>query len=359
MNIGLLIYGSLDTISGGYLYDRKLVAYLKEQGDQVEILSLPWRNYPRHLLDNFSSSLRGRLRALDVDVLIQDELNHPSLAWLNAAFQTPYPIVSLVHHLRCYETRSTWKNAIYRRVEGRYLDSVDGFIFNSQTTLEAVEEISALKRRPWVIATPAGDRFDPHIEAAEIEARAWQDGPLRLLFVGNLIPRKGLHNVIGALSHLESGMCTLDVVGGYDSDPRYTHHIFQQVHDSGLQEDIRFHGSQVDDALAKLIHAGQVLVVPSTYEGFGIVYLEGMGFGLPAIGTNSGAAKEIITHDESGYLIQPGDEAGLATILEDLYLARGKLTSLGIAARSRYMQFPGWQVSMERIRSFLYEMISL
>ena len=49
MNIGVLIYGSLDTISGGYLYDRKLVEYLQRQGDVVEIISLPWRNYARHL----------------------------------------------------------------------------------------------------------------------------------------------------------------------------------------------------------------------------------------------------------------------------------------------------------------------
>ena len=52
MKIGLIIYGSLDTLSGGYLYDRKLVEYLRSQGDTGEIISLPWRNYPVHWLDN-------------------------------------------------------------------------------------------------------------------------------------------------------------------------------------------------------------------------------------------------------------------------------------------------------------------
>ena len=52
MRIGLVIYGSLDTISGGYLYDRKLVEFLLHHGDQVEIISLPWRDYTRHLMDN-------------------------------------------------------------------------------------------------------------------------------------------------------------------------------------------------------------------------------------------------------------------------------------------------------------------
>jgi hypothetical protein len=64
MRVGLLIYGSLDTISGGYLYDCKLVEHLRQQGDQVEIISLPWRNYLRHLGDNLSSGLLQRLKSL-------------------------------------------------------------------------------------------------------------------------------------------------------------------------------------------------------------------------------------------------------------------------------------------------------
>ena len=99
MKIGFLIYGSLDTLSGGYLYDRKLVEYLRAQGDEVETISLPWRNYATHLTDN----LHFRLPA-DLDLLIQDELNHPSLLSANTALRT-YPVISLVHHLRCSEQR--------------------------------------------------------------------------------------------------------------------------------------------------------------------------------------------------------------------------------------------------------------
>ena len=49
MRIGLIIYGSLDTLTGGYLYDRLLVEHLRRQGDHVDIISLPWRTYGRHL----------------------------------------------------------------------------------------------------------------------------------------------------------------------------------------------------------------------------------------------------------------------------------------------------------------------
>jgi len=74
MRVGLVIYGSLDTLSGGFLYDRMLVERLRSAGDQVEIMSLPWRSYAHQLSDNWSPSLRRRLRDVRLDVLLQDEV---------------------------------------------------------------------------------------------------------------------------------------------------------------------------------------------------------------------------------------------------------------------------------------------
>ena len=355
MRVGLLIYGSLDTISGGYLYDRKLVEYLRAEGDEVEIISLPWRNYSRHLLDNFSRQLLRKCLNLEIDVLIQDELNHPSLAWLNNRLQVPFPIIALVHHLRSDELRPSWQNTLYHQVERRYLNSVDGFIFNSQTTKNAVAKVSPINQRPWVIATPAGDRFDPKIEATEIAARAQQPGPLRVIFIGNLIPRKGLHILIESISQLEPGCCNLDVVGSFDTNSDYTQHIFQKVKQGELETSIRFHGVQSDEVVADLLKNSQVLVVPSSFEGFGIVYLEGMSFGLPAIGTTKGAASEIIILEKNGYLIKPEDSTELAAVLRDLYRDRDLLSALGVAAQQRYRQFPVWEQSMAKIHSFLLD----
>ncbi len=89
MQLGLIIYGTLDTISGGYLYDRQLVHYLERQGDQVTLISLPWTRYGRHLLHNFDPALQRQLWRSSFDLLLQDELNHPSLFWLNQAVAAP------------------------------------------------------------------------------------------------------------------------------------------------------------------------------------------------------------------------------------------------------------------------------
>ena len=342
MRLALLIYGSLETISGGYLYDRMLVEYLQRQGDQVEIISLPWRNYARHLCDNLARSLFKQLDQLRVDVLLQDELNHPSLFWVNRRLDGAVPIVSIVHHLRSSELRPSWQNAFYREIERSYLASVAGFIFNSQTTRGVVQGL-VQRAKPFVVAFPAGDRLSPHISEDAIARRAFQPGPLRLFFLGNVIPRKGLHTLLAALNMLPRDAWQLSVAGRLDIDRPYTQSIRRQVAGSGLSGQVTFLGALADEALGEQIRASHVLVVPSSYEGFGIAYLEGMGLGLPAIATSGGAAGEIITHGRDGFLIEPGDVEALSDCLRELSADRQRLLALSLAARQRFAVHPGWE----------------
>jgi len=361
MRLGLIIYNSLDTLSGGYLYDRQLVAHLRRQGDHVEIISLPWRSYARHLLDNFSSKLLQQLQRLSVDVLLQDELNHPSLFQLNRHLRerVPYPLISIVHHLRSSEARPAWQNRFYHLIEHRYLSGVDGFIFNSQTTRQAVrdclEDQKPLSQN--VVAYPSGDRLEPRISNQAIVARADAPGALQLAFLGNVIPRKGLHTLLGALSRLPEPQtnCSwnLKVIGSLEVDPSYAERMRRLVDRYGFGEKVQFLGVLDDHMLTKQLSSSHVLVVPSSYEGFGIVYLEGMGFGLPAIATSAGAAGEIITSGKDGFIIPPEDESALAHRLEELIQDRERLQSMSLAARQRYEAQPTWEASMQRVRSFL------
>jgi glycosyltransferase involved in cell wall biosynthesis len=353
MKIGLLIYGSLDTLSGGYLYDRKLVEYLRAQGDEVRILSLPWRNYVAHLADNLTFRLpRG------LDVLIEDELNHPSLIAANLRRSgIRYPVVSLVHHLRSSERRPAWQNALYRFVERRYLQTVDGFIFNSQTTRAVVTGLVG-EIRPVLVAYPPTDRFGNGLSETQVRARALEPGPLRLLFLGNVIPRKGLHTILKALS--AQGGSTgdrppfrLDVVGSLSSDPLYAREMQAFSGRHCPPGSVHFHGALDHSPLLEKLRQAQVLVVPSSYEGFGIVYLEGMSFGLPAIGSTAGAAAEIIDPDQTGYLVPPENDAALARYLSALEADRALLARLSLNALRRYQSQPRWDQTAGEIRMFL------
>jgi glycosyltransferase involved in cell wall biosynthesis len=356
MRIGLVIYGTLDTISGGYLYDRKLVEYLRHAGDAVQIISLPFRNYAAHLSDNFSSDLLNRLRDARVDVLLQDELNHPSLFQLNRKLRVVAraPIIAIVHHLRSSETHPALQYLFYRWIERQYLARVGGFIFNSNTTRDAVSQMLGGELTSFVVAHPAGNQFDPQMDSAAIIQRARTRGALRIAFIGNLIPRKGLHTLLDALARLPRDAATLTIIGNPNVDARYTAQIREQIKSLRLNN-ARLVGAIQDDALANILSASHLLIVPSDYEGYGIVYLEGMSFGLPAIGTTSGAASEIIANGVNGFLIAPNDAAMLAEHIATLQRDRQLLAQMGCAARARYLEQPRWDESMSRVRSFLLE----
>jgi glycosyltransferase involved in cell wall biosynthesis len=309
-------------------------------------------------LDNLSGVLRRKLENLRADVLLQDELNHPSLFWVNRRLRgrVAFPIVSIVHHLRSSEEHPAWLLPLYRRVESGYLKSVDGFIYNSRTTRQVVERLVG-EGLPGVVAHPAGDRLDPRIGDAEIAARAREPGPLQIFFLGNLIPRKGLHTLLEALSRIPREDWRLTVAGSLEMNPEYARQMRERVEVAGLSGQVTFCGPLDEAALMDAMRAHHVMALPSTYEGFGIAYLEGMGFGLPAIAGTAGGAVEIITDGEDGFLAPPNDPLALADRLRQLAEDRDRLLQMSLAARGRYLAHPTWEQTGARIRRFLLEIV--
>ncbi len=361
MRIGLIIYGSLDTLTGGYLYDRMLATYLQERGNTVEIVSLPPAGYPRHLLHNVSSRFFQRVMALQVDVLLQDELNHPSLFMLNRRLQgrVAFPTVSIVHHARCCELHPVWQNAVYRQIERWYLSSVDGYIFNSETTRTQVDRLLSgvsVREGRSIVAHPGCDRLHVRTSDTQIKERA-SDETLRLLFVGSIIPRKRLHVLVQTLALLPDDLWTLTVIGNPDAQPAYTRRVLRQLERKNLVGRVSFEGAATDAELSRHLSTSHVLVIPSAYEGYGIVYAEGMSCGLPAIGAMDGGAQEIIVHGQNGFLVPPNDASSLKRYLTELITDRERLLTMSLNARKHYESLPTWQESMHSIQLFLDTLI--
>ncbi len=348
---GLIIYGSLDTLSGGYYYDRQMVRALRQRSHTVRVFSLPSGPYARQLQRSFSPAVRRRLREAggEIDAWIVDELCHPSLAW--GLSSLPGRKVVLVHHLRASESHPRPLMPLYRQVERRFLRQAEAFIFNSAATRESVRALLGGPLPPAVEALPAADRFQVALDAEFIRRRAQAPGPLRVLFLGNLIPRKGLDTLLRALTHLPKNSVSLSVVGDSAIDPRYARRVRAAA--AAQDRPIRFYGRLEDERLQALLTQSQVLAVPSQYEGFGIVYLEGMAFGLPAIGSARGGAREIITPEVDGWLLPPGDDRALAGYLSRLHNDRALLARMSLAALRRYRRHPTWEESMARLCRFL------
>ncbi len=358
MKIGLIIYGSLENLSGGYLYDRKVVEFLQAAGDQVEIVPLPWRNYPRHLLDNFDPDLIARLACIAPDVILEDELNHPSLFLANRRLRARVnaPLVSIVHHLRASEEHPAWVRPLYRWVEGRYLASVDSFVFNSQTTRASVAALLG-GPAPGIVAHPAADHL-PLPSRTEtdrlIAARQERTGPMEILFVGNVIPRKGLHLLLDALTQLDPDRWRLHVVGAHNVDSAYAARLERRIDALGLTHHVILWGRLPDQDLVLRYQEADVLAVPS-YEGFGIVYLEAMAFGVPVLASTAGAAGELVLHGEHGFLTDPRDVDALASHLARLLADAPLRAAMGRRARRRFERHPTWRQTAARIREHLEE----
>lgn len=353
MRVGLIISGDVETLSGQPLYARHLVAYLQGCGDSVEVFPVPRAGYARLLLGNLSGDLVQRVRAAQLDVLLQDEMAHPALLRVNRQLRGVVPIVALVRRLRSAE------QDFYRSIERRYLASIDGFICQSETTQQAVSHLldrTELARS--VVVPPGGDRFDQQVTPAVIQQRAsqGQPGPLRLVFVGDVIKRKGLLILLEALLKSPPGMCQLTVVGNTDLDAlhlRVVYHLLMVTNITG----VTLTGVIRNEELARILAQSHVVVIPSEYAGGGAAYLEGMGFGLPAIGTTSGAAKEIISNGVNGYLVPPHDPTTLAERLQSLAADREKLAQMSSAAHEQFLTRPTWNDSMARVRQTLMDWI--
>ncbi len=357
MDIGLIIYGRLDTLTGGYIYDRILVEHLRRRGHRVDVISLPPALYARQLLDNFSKKLLLRLVSADCELLLQDGLNHPSLFRMNHRLRaiSNIPTVALVHQVKCRQPRNSILNRLYEAVERPYLDSVDAFIFNSVTTRRTVERLTG-RRQPSIVAFPAGDRLGCLASADQIGSRARSPGPLRLIFVGNVLPNKGLLPLLQALRKLSCQTWHLTVVGSLDMHRRYVRQVKKLIAAENLQHQAALVGPRDGPELASLLSRSHIFVMPYSHEGFGMAHLEAMGFGLPVVGSAGGAVKEYVIPEQNGYLIEPGDGEKTAVCLKQLDGDRQLLIKLSRAALQTFHKHPRWIDTVKAVDRFLIDL---
>ena len=140
-------------------------------------------------------------------------------------------------------------------------------------------------------------------------------------------------------------------------DTDYVNQIMRRVRRSGLIDRIEFLGPLDENDLKQIMEDSHIMVMPSSYEGFGIAYLEGMGFGLPAIASTAGGAVEIISPGENGFLVPPDNADLLRAYLLEVIADRELLADMSLAALERYQCHPTWEDTTKRIRNFLVNLL--
>lgn len=358
MHLALIIYGRLDNLTGGWLYDRLLVENLRARGHTVDVIALEQRGYVRNLADNFSRSIYRRLVAKNCHVLLQDGLVHPSLVRLNRLIKRTHSLalVTIVHQVLGCQPLPRIRQMLCRAGERRYFKSVDGFIFNSATTRANVEALVG-RQNTAVVASPGGDRLGCLSDETQIDDRSRREGPLQLISVCNLTPNKGVLPVIKGLSRLPAEIWRLELVGSLTMDRTYVSRIKSLIARLGLEDRIEMPGPLDGDKLVEKLKASHVFVLPFSYEGFGIAGLEAMAWGLPVVGSSRGALKGYIQDGINGVLIQPGDIEALTRQVRKLHDDRKRLAAYGRAALKTFHGQPTWQDCFQSINTFLLSLV--
>ncbi len=359
MKIALVIYGDINQRSGGYAYDRKLVDYFISRGASVEILSLPQSSYGPSLFLNGNKHVQNLLLSWDGDLMIQDELVHPSLFLLNSKLKKKgIKIVGLVHHLRQREDHpGIFKTLIYTPVERLYLKSLQGFVFNSRTSQKDVETLLSCSC-PGPIATPGFELPQNLLSRESVPGISPTSSPdfiksprtlgiLKILFVGSLIPRKNLLVLLKALADWMYPHWSLTVVGE-GPDNAYNRRCRKLA--KKLGDKVSFLGYLAPAELHEVYGTHHILTLPSDYEGFGMVYLEAMAQRCIPLGGKWGGAAEVI--GDAGVLVAPGDKGEILAAL-DFLTTYPDWEKQQEKARLRALSFDTWDRSFSKVWDYL------
>jgi glycosyltransferase involved in cell wall biosynthesis len=360
MHIALVVYGSLDQISGGFIYDRSLVGALRSLGHEVDVFGLRWDGYFTAVARSFMFDRPSRRPwapdAPTYDAVIQDELVHPSVFLRNRDVDGGAPrgrvLLALVHNLRSRQPGEALAG-FKARVERRYLATVDGLICVCAATLADARALGA-SGLPAVVIHPGRDHVTPNVDEHVIDERSGAPGPLRVLHAAAVTRSKGLHRLLDALARAPGLEFTLDVVGRQPS-PRYSREIRRQVRRLGFEAQVRFHGERTGADLAALFRRSHVLALPSDREAYSLSCLEALGFGLPVLAPSSGGMSEMIEHRREGFLLDPDDIGAWAGALRALAEDRGALRAMAGTALTRYRAHRTWRQAADDAAAFIAE----
>jgi glycosyltransferase involved in cell wall biosynthesis len=336
--VAFAVPGDLATPTGGYAYDRRMIAELGDLGWQIDLLDLgegfPWPN------DTTRAAARLRLLALPAGrSIVIDGLALGVLPEAAAELAGRNPLLALVHHPLALEHGLLPEQAdTLRTSERAALAAVQRVVVTSSATARLVAADYGVPAERITIARPGSDPAPP--------AQGSNDGVVRLLSVGAIVPRKGFDVLMAALATLPDLPWRLTIAGDRTRDRNAAARLDADIARQGLENRVAVLGAVSPQRLAALYAEADAFVLASRFEGYGMAYAEAVAHGLPVIGSNSGAIPDTVLPD-AGLLVAPGDIPALADALRRVIGDTGLRQRLASAARAAAPQLPTWRQSAE------------
>ena len=184
--------------------------------------------------------------------------------------------------------------------------------------------------------TIAGDLFRPDRVSTTLKPErplpAKRDGVVRVMFLGQLVERKGLHVLVEAFARVHDASELL-MAGGDWNAAGYPAHVKALARSAGVESRIHFENHRRD--VGALLSTADIFVLPSLSEARPRSVIEAMSLGLPVVASDTGGLPSLVAHEETGLLVQPGSRASLADALDRLIRSPALRDRMGAAGRRR------------------------
>ena len=304
-----LVPGSLRQLTGGYLYDARMVDALLSRGWRVDVHELsgvfPQGDHvARKSLVDALASLPDNARVLVDGLLLGGLSKQAEHHWRRLR------VIVLVHHPVSKEPGlpSNETNEFLKLEMGAYKMSVGVIVTSAYTArilIGAGVEPSIVR-----IANPGTD-------SAELAVGPGSELPPQLLTVASVIPRKGHDVLVRALYTIRQFSWSWVCVGSLERDLGFAEKVQELVAECGISDRVTFTGECDRETLERSYARSSIFVLPSYYEGFGMVLTEAISRGLPIVSTDAGAIRETVP-SKACLLVPPGDVEALSDALGSL-----------------------------------------
>ncbi|MBS9404548.1 glycosyltransferase family 4 protein [Halomonas sp. TRM85114] len=341
-DLTLLVAGDPDQLTGGYVYDARIVAALRNRGWQVTVQGLDGR-FPEPDAESRASMSQALAALPDGVRVVIDGLAMGGMPEIIAAHADRLAIVALVHHPLADETGLTPSTrARLFDSESRALALARRVIVTSPYTGRGLARYRVPSERIRVVE-PGVDPAPLAASAMDLEA----PGPRRLLCVATLTPRKGHDLLVGALAELVDRDWTCEMIGSHGRDPAHAAKLLAQTQRLGLDARLAWLGERDANGLADAYHRAELFVLPSHYEGYGMVVTEALARGLPVITTTGGALGDTLP-PHAGIAVPPDDTKALGEALADWLDDAALRRRLRRGARQAREALDDWQQAGKR-----------
>lgn len=337
--VDLLVPGDIGTLSGGYLYDARIMDGLRALGWRTAIHSLE-ASFPEPDAEALAAAEKILAEIPQQHAVVVDGLALAGLVPVLERCPLRSAVVALIHHPLAYETGLAAERAARLfELERAALALVETVIVTSAWTGRELGRFDVPAAK-IVVVEPGTDR-------APLSRGSGGERPA-LLCIASLTARKGHSILVDALARLADRPWHLRCVGSPTREPETAARLREQIERLGLGDRIELIGELPPAALGEYYDRADLFVLASHLEGFGMVVAEAVARGLPVVTTTAGGAVADTLPAGAGVLVPTGDSRAFADALGVLLDDPRKLAELSAGSARARARLPTWEDASRR-----------